>query len=167
MDTVDRLDLAAAGFKEQASWLAELAERLEELEGPLREEIDDSLDRLHDLYPDAQEAYLVSQAWGMEVNMYEDEGTIGPAVARREREEAHDVARMYREGRQYLDDAAERLDEAGIDVWERVDPDTRLYDPDEYVADMEFDLELGVPFRLLDVADTIYGRVEDIYGRLT
>lgn len=176
MDTVEEMDLAAAGFRREAAWLADLAGELDggryrdalDQEDPVVGEVRDTLWRLADTYTEAQDAYLTAKAWSMEVEHLRDEDDVGPAVARREQQRCEAVIEDYRDGGEQIDAAAGAVQEhLGIDPWDRIDPDTQVYDHAEYVDDMEFEVEYGGLFRAIDAAEALYDRAEGVYSRLT
>lgn len=170
MDTVEEMDLAAAGFRREAAWLADLADELDGREDAtaLEDEVEDVLRRLPETYTAAQDAYLTAKAWDMEVEHLREEDEIGPAVARRERERCDAVIEDYRAATDRVEDAAPVITQyLGIDIWGRIDPDTQIYDHAEYVDDMEFEVEYGGLFRAIDAAEGLYDRAGQVYSRLT
>jgi len=169
MDTIEEMDLAAAGFRREAAWLTDLVAGLDgaDTTGHVEDEVEDVLHRLPETYAAAQDAYLTAKAWSMEVEHLREEDDIGPAVARREQQRCDAVVDDYCAARDSIEEAAPVIgDRLGIDPWDRIDPDTQIYDHAEYVDDMEFEIEYGALFRAIDAAEGLYDRAGSVYSRL-
>lgn len=170
MDTVEEMDLAAAGFRREVAWLADLADELggQGDTAAVEDEVEDVLRRLPETYTAAQDAYLTAKVWDMEVEHLREEDEIGPAVARREQRRCDAVIEDYRAATDRVEDTAPVITQyLDIDIWDRIDPDTQIYDHAEYVEDMDFDIEYGGLFRAIDVAEGLYDRAGRVYSRLT
>lgn len=126
----------------------------------MESEVDDVLHRLSCRYRDAEDAYLTALMWKMEVVWQGERGVVPSAVVEQEQDWAESVIAEYRAGKQDIDAVAPLLEETyGVDAWERIDPSTTLYDREQYVADVDWDIELGGVFRAVDLVDAVYDEV--------
>ncbi|MDY6777870.1 MAG: hypothetical protein SVU32_04335 [Candidatus Nanohaloarchaea archaeon] len=168
MTTIDALDLAAAGFRDEMERLAALTDEMEWSggdRGAVTAEIDTIIDRLPDLHDDAQQAYLTAKAWQLEVDACQDE--IPDRVVEQERDAMDAVIQDYQKGRQALDEARPYLESQGYDIAFLLGEDTEIYDHDEYVEDMEFDIEFdGGIYTVIDALDTVYRTATSLYNRV-